>query len=83
MRLTDKTYAKLLQRITAEPDRHVPFGIRRDLVAFYSDPGAPIVTKKNHHAWEQVQKELLTLKQMPVRPRSEPDTVANGLIETP
>ena len=81
--LTDKTYAKLLQQITADPDRHVPFGIRRDLVAFYSYPDAPIVTKKNHHAWEQVQKELLTLQQMPVRPRSEPDGVANGLVETP
>lgn len=80
--LTDKTYAKLLQQITAKPDRHVPFGIRRDLVAFYGDPGAPIVTKKNHDAWARVQKELLTLKQMPVRPPSEPDAVADGYSET-
>ncbi len=81
--LTDKTYAKLLQRITAQPDRHVPFGIRRDLVAFYSDPDAPIVTKRNHDAWARVQKELLTLKQMPVRDPSKPDAVADGYSETP
>ena len=81
--LTDKTYAKLLQQITAEPDRQVPFGIRRDLVAFYADPSAPIVTKKDHDAWARVQRELLTLQHMPVRPRSEPDAVANGLSDAP
>ena len=76
--LADKTYARLLQRITAKPDREVPFGIRRDLVAFYADASAPITTKKDHEAWERVQKELLTLRQMPVRNPQEPGAVITG-----
>ena len=75
--LTDKTYATLLQRITAEPDRHVPFGIRRDLLAFYSDPNAPIVTKKDAKAWARVQQDLATLREMPSRTRVEPGLVAS------
>ena len=76
-RLTDQTYAELLRRITAEPDRKVPYGIRRDLLAFYSNPNAPIATKKNHKAWEHVQEDLATLHQMPLRERVEPGLVAS------
>jgi hypothetical protein len=75
--LTDRTYAELLRRITAEPSRKVPFGIRRDLLAFYSNPNAPIVTKKNHKAWERVQENLATLHQMPVGEALEPGLVAS------
>lgn len=74
--LTDTTYAALLQEITAEPGREVPFGIRRDLLAFYSNPNAPIVTKKNHKAWTRVQEDLATLREMPLRNRVEPGLVA-------
>ena len=76
-RLTDQTYAELLRRITAQPDRKVPFGIRRDLLAFYSNPNAPIVTKKNPKAWERVQQDLATLHQMPLREQVEPGLVAS------
>jgi hypothetical protein len=75
--LTDKTYAELLRRITAEPSRNVPFGIRRDLLAFYSNPNAPIVTKKNHKAWERVQDNLATLREMPLREAVQPGLVAS------
>jgi hypothetical protein len=75
--LTDKTYAELLRRITAEPSRKVPFGIRRDLLAFYADPNAPIITKKNRKAWERVQDELATLHQMPIGEAREPGLVAS------
>ena len=73
--LTDKTYAELLRRITAEPSRNVPFGIRRDLLAFYSDPNSPIVTKKNREAWQHVQDNLATLREMPLR-----EAVQSGLV---
>ena len=66
-KLTDETYATLLGRITAQPDRQVPFGIRRDLVAFYADPKAPIATKKNPGAWARVQSQLIALQHMSVR----------------
>ena len=74
--LTDQTYAALLQKITADPGRQVPFGIRRDLLAFYSDPNAPIITKKNRKAWERVEEELATLRAMPLRQAEQPGIVA-------
>jgi len=75
--LTDTTYAELLRRITAEPSRNVPFGIRRDLLAFYSNPNAPIVTKKNRKAWERVQEDLATLRVMPLGEERQPGLVAS------
>lgn len=75
--LTDETYAVLLQKITAKPDRHVPFGIRRDLLAFYADPNAPIVTKRNQKAWSKVQDDLATLREMPLREAQQPGIVAS------
>ncbi len=63
--LTDQTYAKLLHRITNDGQRHVGPGLKQDVLAFYSDPNAPIVTKKNKKAWAQVLKDLATLRAMP------------------
>lgn len=74
--LTDQTYAVLLQRITDDDVRQVPFGIRRDLLAFYSNPNAPIVTKKNRRKWRQVQENLATLREMPARQPLAPGLMA-------
>ncbi|HUZ04749.1 MAG TPA: hypothetical protein VMU62_05285, partial [Acidobacteriaceae bacterium] len=63
-RLTDKTYAKLLREITANPDHQIPAGLKRDILAFYADPNAPITTRKHARAWKQVLANLATLKQM-------------------
>ncbi|MGB8478585.1 MAG: hypothetical protein WCE63_07060, partial [Acidobacteriaceae bacterium] len=63
-RLTDKTYAELLNRLTSKPARHVPSGLRRDVLAYYADPNAPISTRKNSKAWKRVQTELTTLEGM-------------------
>lgn len=63
-RLTDKTYAELLNKLTAEPDRRVPSGLRHDVLAYYADPNAPIATKKNANAWKRVKTELITLQGM-------------------
>lgn len=63
--LTDKTYAKLLHQITHDGQRHVGPGLKHDVLAFYSNPNAPIATKKNKKAWEQVLKDLGTLRAMP------------------
>lgn len=66
--LTDKTYAVLLDRITAQPAVPAPFGVKRDLLAYYSNPSAPITTKKDAKAWQRVQSELAILQTMPVVP---------------
>jgi catechol 2,3-dioxygenase-like lactoylglutathione lyase family enzyme len=65
-RLTDQTYARLLQRITARPERAVRAGIKRDILAYYADPNAPIVTKRHKRAWKRVLAGLQELKRMPV-----------------
>lgn len=65
--LTDKTYAVLLRKVTADPADAVPAGIRRDLLNFYADPNSPIVTKKDDGVWKQVERELATLRDMPTR----------------
>ncbi len=66
--LTDETYAKLLTIITAKPDQPAPSGLKRDILAYYSDPKSPIITKKNTKAWQRVQSELAVLQGMPVVP---------------
>jgi hypothetical protein len=62
--LTDKTYAKLLGRVTQQNARP-PAGLRKNILAFYSDPNAPIETKKHRRQWKKVQRELTTLRNMP------------------
>jgi hypothetical protein len=63
--LTDSTYATLLDRLTRNPQQPIPPGIKQDVQAYYSDPNAPIATKKNPAAWRRVQAELKTLAAMP------------------
>jgi hypothetical protein len=62
--LTDKTYAKLLIRITSNPENVVPTQLKHDLIAYYADPQAPIITKKDPQQWAQVQASLKTLATM-------------------
>jgi len=63
--LTDQTYAKLLHLLTRDPAKPIPPGIKTDVKMYYSDPNAPILTRKNHDAWAQVQADLKTLASMP------------------
>ena len=62
--LTDETYAKLLDMITKHPDKVIPNQLKHDLVAYYADPEAPIITKKDPQKWAQVQENLKTLATM-------------------
>ncbi len=57
-RLTDETYAKLLERITSSAGGTVPAGLRQDIEEYYSDPNAPISTKRRPEQWARVQAEL-------------------------
>jgi Zinc dependent phospholipase C len=63
-RLTDDTYAKLLRETTENPDHAIPPGLKADILEYYSDPNAPIVTKKNLKRWEKVQADLKVLSAM-------------------
>lgn len=63
--LTDKTYAKLLGHIAAHPKRPITFELKQNILDFYSDPNAPITTKKDRKAWAQVVKDLDVLRSIP------------------
>jgi hypothetical protein len=63
-RLTDRTYATLLAHVTAN-NATPPIGLRQNILAFYSDPNAPIETKKHPGQWKKVEQELIVLRDMP------------------
>jgi len=63
--LTDRTYAKLLHRITTDGQKTITPGLKQDVLNFYSNPNAPIKTKKNKKAWAQVVKDLKRLRATP------------------
>ena len=61
-RLTDETYAKLLDKLTKEDFAGMQTDLRRNILAFYQNPSAPNFTKKKHDKWKKVQEELSELK---------------------
>jgi hypothetical protein len=65
--LTDETYAKLLSRVTENPTRPIPLGLKEDISRYYANPSAPFATKKNKERWAQVQQELKLLTAVPTR----------------
>jgi len=46
--------------------RAVPVGLKEDILEYYADPSAPIVTKKDPAKWARVQADLERLRTMPV-----------------
>jgi hypothetical protein len=69
--LTDKTYAKLLQLLTENPNTPIPAGLKEDILQYYADPGAPIATKRDPKKWARVQQDLERLQKSAAR--AEPD----------
>ena len=65
-RLTDATYAQLVETITRQPRNKVPAGLKQDIQNYYSDLSAPISTKKNPQKWARLQEQLITLQNMQV-----------------
>ena len=63
--LTDQTYVKLLARVTKDPTRPVPEGLKQDILEYYADADAPISTKRNHKKWAEAQKQVQVLTSMP------------------
>lgn len=62
--LTDKTYAELLSKVTDDKSGlPIPVELRQNILDYYSDPNAPISTRKHRKQWEKVQAELRKLRQ--------------------
>ena len=64
-RLTDETYAKLLDKLTKEKFAGMMSDLRQNILAFYQNPSAPNFTKKKRDKWKKVEQELDELKATP------------------
>ena len=60
--LADETYAHLTDELTKKNPDSWSSPLRDNLLQFYSDPMAPIATKKNAKEWRKLQDELDTLR---------------------
>jgi len=60
--LTDKTYAHLLDQLVQHNFDQLTPELRDNILAFYSDPNAPIATKRNDVAWQKTQNQLQQLR---------------------
>jgi hypothetical protein len=67
-KLTDDAYARLLDQLAGHNFDQISPGLRANLLAFYSDPNAPVATKKNPAAWQKMQDELERLRTLPSPP---------------
>jgi uncharacterized protein (DUF433 family) len=61
-RLCDATYADLLHQITRDPATPVPFGIKRDVLAYFADITAATYVTHNRKRLAQVQADLPILR---------------------
>jgi len=66
--LTDKTYAHLLDQLAGRNFDQITPVLRANILQFYSDPNAPIATKKKAAAWEKTEDELNKLRALPSTP---------------
>ena len=58
-RLADRTYSELLAKISGKP---ISESLRQDVLAYYADLGKSFLTKENAKEWQNVLRELETLK---------------------
>jgi hypothetical protein len=65
-KLTDDTYAALLDGLAHRNFATVTPDLRANILAFYSDLNAPIASKKNHKKWQRTLIELQDLKDVQV-----------------
>jgi hypothetical protein len=61
-KLTDDTYAALLDGLARRHFDNVSPDLRSNILAFYSDLNAPIATKKHHKEWQRALSQLQQLK---------------------
>ena len=61
----DKTYAKLLTLLAENGYSQTSPELRTNLLAYYGDLSAPIVTKRHKKEWNEVLRDLDALKRIP------------------
>ncbi|PYP86121.1 MAG: hypothetical protein DMG65_19390 [Candidatus Angelobacter sp. Gp1-AA117] len=60
--LADKTYADLLKKLSKDNFARMSPALRSNILAFYSDPGRPVETRKHKDEWRDTVKSLALLK---------------------
>jgi Zinc dependent phospholipase C len=63
--LTDKAYAHLLDQLAKRNFDQLSPELHSNLVAFYSDPGSALTTKKKTKDWQKTRDELEKLRALP------------------
>ena len=71
--LEDYTYVDLLHRMTRDPSQPVPFGIKQDLLAYFSDLEKVKYIQHDSERMEQVRADLPILQKISTR-AAYPDT---------
>jgi len=71
-KLADETYAHLLRDLSDSNYMQTTPALRKNVLAFYSDPSAPLATKRKRKDWERVQSELQELKTPAAAPSIQP-----------
>ncbi|MGA9712647.1 MAG: zinc dependent phospholipase C family protein [Candidatus Sulfotelmatobacter sp.] len=66
--LTDASYARLLDQLAGRNFDRITPDLRSNILGFYSDPGAPVATKKNPLDWKKTQEEVEKLRALPDSP---------------
>ena len=54
----DRTYAKLVDKLSGRDPKTIPDAVRSDVLAFYSDLKAPISTKEHPREWAKLLAQL-------------------------
>jgi hypothetical protein len=70
--LADKTYAQLLDLQAKDNFKDITPELRQMILDFYSDPNAPITTKKDKWEWDKVMREVGDLKAFTPSPEAAP-----------
>ncbi len=60
--MADRAYARLVDDLAKEHFKILSPDVKSDILAYYKDPNAPIVTKKDTKAWDKLNQELDELK---------------------
>jgi hypothetical protein len=63
--ITDTAYEKLLEKLAKNKFEQVNRDLRADIIAFYSNPADPIITRRNKKHWSETSAALTALKAQP------------------
>jgi len=64
-RLSDATYAKLLDKLSEHNFNNVPAELRANILEYFSVPNAPLSIRTDKNEWARVQKQLDQLRSAP------------------